>query len=407
MKKITLKVHLLSAIMICSLSAVIMSCTDKNELLPIEESTDEYLSVIMTLPSVVFEDDNETKMAGQVADGQMKYIWTETDTVGIFPTSGSQIYFSMASGAGETSATFDGGGWALKKGFEYYSYYPFVPSYYIEKEAIPFSYLGQVQNGNGVSTYAHLGKYCYMAAKGEADENTGSLYFEYKRIGVLYRFTIPVIAGEYKSLTLSIEDSHIAQSGTYKAITIDQAIYNPVYTNEITLSFENMTFENSGTLIAYMMLPPFNVLNKQVNYELTLTDNTTIISSVNGKNYALGKAYNNAPHFSVYPGYAEIDSGGGSQTVSITASGSDGYSVSTGADWITLSSHPTSGTSEFTVTAAKNESGAERQAEVIVSEVVNGVTLQNIITIHQDKPGLKVNIGDWENNGNDEGGTAV
>ena len=119
---------------LCACSAEALLQTDS-----VEEHA-EYKSVTMSLPPAVFDDCPETKNEA-ILGSSIQYVWSSTDTVGIFPDAGSQIYFSMAGGAGQTSAKFDGGGWALKKGSGYYSYFPFVPDFYIDKSAIPITFI--------------------------------------------------------------------------------------------------------------------------------------------------------------------------------------------------------------------------------------------------------------------------
>lgn len=368
---------------VLALNMMFTSCSDKTATLPDEILADEYSHLVMNIPSAEIEGLVETKNAANLAD-RISFIWSETDTIGIFPTSGSQIYFSMAGGAGQQSASFDGGGWALKKGFEYFSYYPFVPDFYIEKDAVPMTFTGQVQTGNGNPAYANLGKYCYMVAKGVSDENTGSLYFNYKRIGILFRIRIPAVAGKYKSLVLSINDELIALSGTYNAIDIDQNIDSPVYGNEITLTFKDLVLEEDGTLVAFMMLPPFNALNQQVNYKLIMDDGTELVSSVCGKNYEKDKTYDNAPNFSVYPSLVAIDGNGGSAAIKVSAAANASYNVSSDADWLTVTHD--SGQNTIIVAADANYL-SPRTAQVVISETVNNkgtsVLLSNVITVRQ------------------------
>ena len=106
--------------------------------------SDEYESLVMVMPQSGYEDsETSTKNVANVGT-EVEFVWSVTDSVGIFPDAGSQIYFSMASGAGQISAAFDGGGWALKKNAEYFSYFPFVPDFYIRKDEVPLTYVGQV-----------------------------------------------------------------------------------------------------------------------------------------------------------------------------------------------------------------------------------------------------------------------
>ena len=126
MKRIILSLSLLS---------LVISCTEKvSSGLNIPEKLEEgdYRSVTMEIPPVSFDDDDPmTKINLDL--NSLNFLWAAKDSVGIFPDLGSQIYFSMAEGVGQSVATFDGGGWALKKGSSYYSYFPFVADFYIDK----------------------------------------------------------------------------------------------------------------------------------------------------------------------------------------------------------------------------------------------------------------------------------
>ena len=386
---------------LCACSAEALLQTDS-----VEEHA-EYKSVTMSLPPAVFDGCPETKNEA-ILGSSIQYVWSATDTVGIFPDTGSQIYFSMAGGAGQTSAKFDGGGWALKKGSGYYSYFPFVPDFYIDKSAIPITFIGQKQTGNGDPGRAHLGNYCYMVAKGVSDEATGSLYFNYERVGVLFRMRIPVPAGTYTALTLRVDGEKLAETGTIDAVNIDKVIHDASYTDRITLELEDLTMESAGTLVGFLMLPPFDMQGSQVNVELTKSDGTVVISSAIGKNFALGKTYDNAPKFSVTPVTAELDAEGGTVSFRITASGTSSYTVETDADWLTLLSRPTSGSAEVSAKASVN-AGKTRTGHIIVSEKATAsgtqVVLKNVLTVTQNPSGLDIGVGDWED-GDDEGGMA-
>ena len=105
-----------------------ISCTEKvssESYIPEKLEQGEYQSVTMEIPPVSFDDD--APMTKSNLDlNSLKFLWAAKDSVGIFPDLGSQIYFSMAEGVGQSVATFDGGGWALKKGSSYYSYFPLL-----------------------------------------------------------------------------------------------------------------------------------------------------------------------------------------------------------------------------------------------------------------------------------------
>ena len=402
MKRVIISLSLLSLIFSCA--EKIVPEVQKPEL--IEQG--EYQSVTMVIPPISF-DDEEPMTKINLDLGSLKYLWAEKDSVGIFPDLGSQIYFSMAEGVGQSVATFDGGGWALKKGSSYYSYFPFVADYYIDKEAIPVNFKGQVQDGNGNLASASLGNHCFMVAKGEADEATGNLMFSYERLQMPFMFVISVEAGTYTSLDVCAGDNLIAVSGTMNAISLDKVIHNAVYDDHLTVGLKNVTFTKSETLVVTAMLPPFDINGKQLTINLTKSDGTIVTSSVFGKTFALGKAYRNAPNFSVAPSQVDIPGDAGTFDIRITATGSSTYAVTTDVDWLTVSNAPTSGSATVTINATKG-STKERTGHVIVSESVtykgSTITLQNKIEVTQDIVGMVIRPGDWDDSGEDLGGDA-
>lgn len=370
---------------------------------PVIPESDEYDSVVMVMAQAGFEDSEMITKNEAVIGDKVDFVWSVTDSVGIFPDAGSQIYFSMASGAGQKSAAFDGGGWALKKSSTYFSYFPFTPDFYIDKTAIPLTYVGQTQRGNAYEQRADIGKYGYMVAKGVADEASGSLYFNYERLGDLFRVKIPVMEGTYTSLTIRTDSDVLVQSGTYNAVDMDLAINDPVYGDSLTLVFEDMTFDKNGTLVAFIMMAPFSYENRQLSFELKDSEGNVAVSSVRGKDYERGMTYANAPHISVSPASVYADGGSDSFIFNITASGTHKYEISSDSSWMSFDSNPTSGSASVVVNVEATP-GLRRIGHIIVSETVNNVLLKNVITVSQNVNGLDVGIDDWENDGEDYGG---
>ena len=344
---------------------------------------DEYQSLVLVIPQSGFEDSEaETRNVANIGS-EVDFVWSVTDSVGIFPDAGSQIYFSMASGAGQVSAAFDGGGWALKKSSEYFSYFPFTPDFYINKEALPLTYLGQRQRGNAAENRADIGNYGYMVAKGVADDATGSLYFNYERLGDLFRVKIPVLPGTYTSMTVRTDSDVLVQSGTYNAVDMGLTVDNPVYDDHLTLALDDVTFEQKGTLVAFIMMAPFDYLNHQLTFELLDSKGKVAVSSVRGKNFERGMTYGNAPHFSISPARVTGGKNAGEFTLNIVASGTHSYTVAADVPWISLGSLPSSGSAAVTVTVAENTTGQSRTGHITVSETVSGVLLKNVVTVTQ------------------------
>lgn len=388
----------------------LFSCTTKltSEDVPAKTDTGEYSRVTMIVPPLSIDEDGpETKISLNLET--LEFLWAEKDSVGIFPETGSQIYFSMSDGMGESVATFDGGGWALKKNSSYYSYFPFVSDFYIDKKAIPISFIGQEQDGNCNFSSANLNKYCFMVAKGVADETTGDLMFTYKHLQIPFMFIIPVEAGVYTSLDICAGSDVIAVSGTMDAISLDTSIEDPVFDDHLNVSLQNMTFSEASTMIVIATLPPFDIYGKQLTLNLTKSDGTIVTSSVFGKTYTLGKAYRNSPNFTVSASTAEISGDGGEFYIQITAAGSSSYSVSSDVDWLTINESPTSGSATITVTADKG-TNTVRKGNVIISESVTyketTINLQNKVEITQDLVGMAIGLGGWEKSDEDYGGSA-
>lgn len=367
--------------LLCLMASCISPEEMKQDPLPGE---DRYDSVVMVMPQSGYEDSEPHTRNVAIIGSQVDFVWSVSDSVGIFPDAGSQIYFSMASGAGQVSAAFDGGGWALKKSSEYFSYFPFTPDFYINKEALPLTYLGQKQIGNAQENRADIGNYGYMVAKGVADEETGSLYFSYERLGDLFRVKIPVLPGTYKSLTVRTDDDVLVQKGTYNAVDLGLEVDNPVYADSLTLELEDVTFAQSGTLVAFVMMAPFNYLNRQLTFELTDSEGNVAVSSVRGKNFERGMTYGNAPHVSVSPALNTVKGEASTFNFNIAASGTHAYTVTADVPWLTLGSSPASGNASVAVSVAENDTDKSRTGRITVSETVSGVLLKNVITITQE-----------------------
>lgn len=368
-----------------ALLVLAVSCTLPDKAGPeFQDNSEKFRSVIMVMPQSGFEDSEPSTKNVAVIGNEVDFVWSVTDSVGIFPDAGSQIYFSMASGAGQVSAAFDGGGWALKKSSEYFSYFPFIPDFYIDKEAIPLSYLGQKQVGNAQENRADIGNYGYMVAKGVADEETGSLYFNYERLGDLFRVKIPVLPGKYKSLKVRTDDDVLVQKGTYNAVDLGLEVDNPLYADSLTLELENVTFSQPGTLVAFIMMAPFNYLNRQLTFELTDSEGNVAVSSVRGKNFERGMTYGNAPHVSVSPALNTVKGQASTFNFNIAASGTHAYTVTADVPWLMLGSSPASGNASVVVSVAENDTDKSRTGHITVSETVSGVLLKNVIVIIQE-----------------------
>ena len=239
--------------------------------------------------------DGETRSSVTIGESGASFTWDEDDVIGIFPDKGDQVSFAMDEGAGTQTATFSGGGWALKSSAKYAAYYPHV---YENRDMtkIPVSYVGQAQNGNANTD--HIGAYDFMAAGVSTPEN-GAVAFDMQHLGCLVQIKIIVPeAGTtlnyvtlYTEYTASfMEDGYIDLSQDSPAITPERL------TSAFSLKLDNITTsKDSEVVIAYMMIAPTDLTKSEftisINYDTQNSSNKLYACSVPSKNLKAGKAY--------------------------------------------------------------------------------------------------------------------
>ena len=86
------------------------------------QSSNNELLQELSITGKDFIFDDETRSAVTIGDGGASFTWDEDDVIGIFPDKGDQVSFAMDEGAGTQTATFSGGGWALKSSAKYAAY---------------------------------------------------------------------------------------------------------------------------------------------------------------------------------------------------------------------------------------------------------------------------------------------
>lgn len=204
-----------------------------------------------------------------VQDGNaLLFGWAVGDTLGIFPNQGNQVEFPISVAQGSTSASFDGGGWALRNNAAYAAYYPFsVWNYHRDNETILLDYSGQVQNGNG--SFAHLSAYDFLASNKTTPVNS-SVTFQMERQGSILYIDIVVPEPEtITALTVSCDEAIFVEKAALD-ISGDTPIVTPLETKtSLTLSFENTeTTTDNETVRAYMAVQPLDFSDKTVTATL-------------------------------------------------------------------------------------------------------------------------------------------
>ena len=235
-----------------------------------------------------FQVDGAMRSSVVISNSGVNFLWEEGDVVGIFPNTGDQVSFAMDEGAGMQTATFNGGGWALKASSTYAAYYPHN-FYNRDLTAIPVSYEGQRQDGN--ASTAHLGAYDFMAASVTTPSN-GAVAFDMQHMGALVMLQTDL--GEAKTLTnVALKGSTPAfvESGTIDLTAMDPHITSTASTNIHNIPLDNFTVAYNETSTIYFMMAPANLDGETL--EITLSDESGeyIKYEVAGKNFVAGTAY--------------------------------------------------------------------------------------------------------------------
>ena len=262
------------------------SCTDEVQELAGEQSQ-VLKQIVMTTQD--FQPEADSRTVYQIADGAVKCTWAENDTVGVFPDKGGQVYFPMISGAGTKNASFDGEGWALKDGRTYGAYYPFIADILLDRNAVPVSYTGQKQVGNG--SMAHLSDYDYMVAAPTAPE-FGSAQFMFKHLSALIqlKITVPQPA-TLTSVKLVTENNLFFVEGEVDLMETTPSIAPITPANEIELALQDIsTTQANQEVMLYMMIPPTN-LRAQTLKAIFQTDKGKEEVVLDSKNFQSGTIY--------------------------------------------------------------------------------------------------------------------
>ena len=191
--------------------AAMVACTEMEINNESQDSTNNGLLQELSITGKDFQFEDATRSSVTIGESGASFTWDEDDVIGIFPDKGDQVSFAMDEGAGAQTATFSGGGWALKSSSKYAAYYPHV---YENRDLtkIPVSYVGQTQNGNANTD--HIGAYDFMAASVSTPEN-GAVAFDMQHLGALVQLTITVPEpSKLIRTTLHCEENVFTESGT-------------------------------------------------------------------------------------------------------------------------------------------------------------------------------------------------
>ena len=278
---------LVASVILVSMSA----CTADNQS---DMDTLGYIKTINIVgpDEIAFEQisgSGQTKATFVDNGSALVFKWAAGDTLGIFPNKGNQVEFPITTQESSTSASFDGGGWALRNNASYAAYYPFsVWNYLRQNETILLDYSGQVQNGNG--SYAHLSAYDYLASAKTTPQNS-TVTFQMDRLGSILYIDIVVPEPEtITSLTISCDEAIFVEKAALN-ISGNNPVVTPIETKEsLTLNFENTTTTaQNETVRAYMAVQPLDFSTKTVTATLE-TESGSYTAPVTSRVVNKGKA---------------------------------------------------------------------------------------------------------------------
>lgn len=264
-----------------------IACTELEVSENAQSSNNELLQKLsITGKDFIFE--SETRSTVTIGESGASFTWDEDDIIGIFPDKGDQVSFAMEEGAGTQTATFSGGGWALKSSAKYAAYYPHV---YENRDltAIPVSYVGQTQNGNGNTD--HIGAYDFMAAGVSTPEN-GAVAFDMQHLGALVQLTITVAEpSTLIRVTLESEVDFI-KTGTIDLSADTPSIQKKSGSNSFKIYLSNMTTtEVDEEVVIYFMMAPVDLTNKSLKAVIEKDNYYYQEIELTGKKLEAGKAY--------------------------------------------------------------------------------------------------------------------
>ena len=264
------------------------SCTNNNE---IKLTKCEYLnSVRVTVED--FLPEATTRTAYTVDDSGFHFQWADGDALGIYPVGGDQVKFPISNGDGSASATFDGGAWKLRSEYQYAAYYPFSSdNYKIDQKALPVSFTGQTQNGNGST--AHLGAYDYLACAATTPDGSGGVDLTMKHLGAFVRLQLIMPkADTYSSVVLQSDGAKFVTKGRFDLTAATPAITPTATSSSYTINLTNVaTTEKNQVVTVYAMVAPANLSSSNIKVTVHGTGQTTYVQTVPGKNFMARSAY--------------------------------------------------------------------------------------------------------------------
>lgn len=276
---------------VLALAALMVSCVAEQNTTPEVDIT----TVRCTIPRIDVEEDFatgilDTLTATKATFSNGNFLWSAGDKIGIVPNTGAQIYFEVDNGAGTSTASFDGGDWAMKSTGTFYAYYPLYPDIFLSKDHVSVSYTGQTQSGN--NNNLHTGDYWTLYTEGTTAVGN-ALNFSFNHLTSFFKTYVTVPAGTYTKITFSAPTEVFIKDGYFDLSAQTPTIVGTTMTDELCLDLQNVTFADETELTGYLVLAPVDITGIPITvtvykdgnpaYEYTLTKTSPMAAA---KTYA-------------------------------------------------------------------------------------------------------------------------
>ena len=249
-----------------ALGLLLFSCSKD-----LKTENDDVVSVSFSIDDVLPGEDDEpgTKVTLDADGTDLSILWNLSDTLGVFPQTGAQVFFSPTS-EGQTFTSFDGGGWAFKSGANYYSYFPFIGDIYLNRNHIPVSFGNQTQDG---ITDTNIAETCFMYTSPTSVENE-SLKFQYHLLTCILRVRATLPAGTYTNLTVTAPTDAFVAEGYYDLMASTPTIIPTRMSNQISTRLKNITLTSQQQVIIYLTHAPTNLKNVNITVSVLNSEQT-------------------------------------------------------------------------------------------------------------------------------------
>lgn len=249
--------------------------------LPVEE---EPAGVRMIVPPVLFGDATKVTMSVNESTG-LSFLWSTGDQSGVYPADVVGLgLFTLVSGGGTGSASFDGGGFSLTDTKSYYALYPYNGNA-TDKAGIPLDFSDQVVTADNDVVSPMTRDYMWAEAVAE----NGKASFSFSHIGSFVRLKLV-------GLTAGANISRVQLIPMYGQIT-DAASFNiasqTVTETATTPSRDidaSVTVPDGGTSTIWTVMAPQDFSADHFAVAATI-DGNLYSARLAGKNQLAGKAY--------------------------------------------------------------------------------------------------------------------